>query len=215
MHAKQCYNNAIKLAIIFRIAVLIEFSLIACISVRMINVEFVYIYLYRRLLYSSRVVEEPDEQTNSVLAHDLCCSVIYMLCSILQRVRFTVTSAIRGRMHGARIRSTIRRCRAISRPWWPAMAAVWRWCDISDHVSYRVNEPRVAYRMSRVTCHVTRVARHDMWVDAYPCTCSLRGGATHVYVTITNQFIHGRSRVHDGKFRQWTYVLLWGRYVQF
>lgn len=37
---------------------------------------------------------------------------------------------------------------------------------------------------------------------------SLRGGATHVYVTVTNQFIHGRSRVHDGKFRQWTYVLL-------
>lgn len=50
---------------------------------------------------------------------------------------------------------------------------------------------------------------------SFSLSCSLRGGATHVYVTVTNQFIHGRSRVHDGKFRQWTYVLLWGRYVQF
>jgi len=54
-----------------------------------------------------------------------------------------------------------------------------------------------------------------LFLSSLALSFSVRGGATHVYVTVTDQFIHGRSRVHDGKFRQWTYVLLWGRYVQF
>lgn len=61
--------------------------------------------------------------------------IVYRVCFILQRVRSTATSATPGRMHAARIPLTTPPCRAISRPWWRATAAAWRWCGIRDHVS--------------------------------------------------------------------------------
>lgn len=35
-----------------------------------------------------------------------------------------------------------------------------------------------------------------------------------LHLATTNKFIHGGPRVHDGKYRHWSHVLLWGGYVQ-
>lgn len=53
----------------------------------------------------------------------------------VQHARFIAMNAIRGRMHAVRIPSTTPRCHAINHRWWPAMAVVWKWCAIRNHVS--------------------------------------------------------------------------------
>lgn len=45
-------------------------------------------------------------------------------------------------------------------------------------------------------------------------TCSVRKREENLHLAATNKLIHGGPRVHDGKYRHWSHVLLWGGYVQ-
>lgn len=44
--------------------------------------------------------------------------------------------------------------------------------------------------------------------------CSVREREENLHLAATNKLIHGGPRVHDGKYRHWSHVLLWGGYVQ-
>jgi hypothetical protein len=60
----------------------------------------------------------------------------FVVCfSHCQHVRYIATSATRGRMRGARTRSTTRLCPGISPRSWHATAAAWRWCGMRKRVS--------------------------------------------------------------------------------
>lgn len=54
------------------------------------------------------------------------------------------------------------------------------------------------------------VAAHSSFFSA----CSIRKREEDLYIAATNKLIHGGPRVHDGKYRHWSHVLLWGGYVQ-
>lgn len=60
----------------------------------------------------------------------------------------------------------------------------------------------------------------DLYKQEFTCclsfslSYSVREREENLYLATTNKLIHGGPRVHDGKYRHWSHVLLWGGYVQ-
>lgn len=53
-----------------------------------------------------------------------------------------------------------------------------------------------------------------IWQWSFFSACSVREREENLHLAATNKLIHGGPRVHDGKYRHWSHVLLWGGYVQ-
>lgn len=49
---------------------------------------------------------------------------------------------------------------------------------------------------------------------SFSFSCSVWEREENLHLATTNKLIHGGPRVHDGKYRHWSHVLLWGGYVQ-
>lgn len=134
----------------------------------------------------------------------------------LQLVLFTVTNATRGRISDARIHLTTLHFRGINHPWWLAMVVALKWFATQSHVSAicrtfaKIRIVRHSNRKSSKFFHLCELKiNKNFWF-----LHSVWEREADLHVAATNKLIHGGPRVHDGKYRHWSHVLLWGGYVQ-